>query len=226
MDGYQKEGNMFVCDFCQQTYEDGLIYTVGEHLADASYAMRQHILQVHGGVLQALIQLDRHETGLSEVQQQLLSYFAGHLKDDEIAERMGIRPVTVRNHRFKLREKKRQAEKFLAIMTLLEKNIDEGEVPMIIHDERFDISEEERQKVLANFLDEKGLAKQIPKKEKRKIILLQELIKRFDRQRNYTEKEVNQVITTMFSDYVSIRRYLVDYGLLARTLDGAVYWVV
>ena len=71
-------------------------------------------------LLNALLSLSREQTGLSESQQEILSLFAQGLSDAVIAQRLGISNSTVRNHRFKLKEKERQAKVFLSIMAHLE----------------------------------------------------------------------------------------------------------
>lgn len=50
--------------------------------------------------------------GLSEVQLELLRMLAEGCTDKEIAAQKRVSPSTVRNHRFKLREKERQARLF------------------------------------------------------------------------------------------------------------------
>lgn len=98
------------------------------------------------------------------------------------------------------------------------------EISIANYDERFKIKDQEREKVLKTFLDDEGKIKQFPRKEKSKIILLQYLSERFSEQRTYTEKELNQVIKEVFDDYVTLRRYLIEYGLMARTHNGEKYW--
>lgn len=39
----------------------------------------------------------------------------------------------------------------------------------------------------------------------------------------YSEKEINQWLDNFHKDYAMLRRFLVDYGYLTRTKDGAVY---
>jgi len=39
---------------------------------------------------------------------------------------------------------------------------------------------------------------------------------------NYDEKEVNVIVGKFFNDYASLRRYLVDEGLLSR--EHGMYW--
>lgn len=224
--GYYKEGPAFCCLYCEAAFEEGLIYPAGEVYQTAEHAMKQHVLQQHGSPLQALLALNKRYTGLSEHQNELLHYFASHLADKEIAEKMGISSSTIRNHRFKLREKERQAETFLAIMELINKPD-----PFTIHkgatmvDERYAITEEERAKVLATFIDANGRVKSLPTKEKRKIIILQEVIKKFEANQNYTEKEVNEILKQIFDDHVTVRRYLIEYGFMKRSSDCQNYWL-
>ncbi|MDF2700621.1 MAG: transcriptional regulator, partial [Haloplasmataceae bacterium] len=48
---------------------------------------------------------------------------------------------------------------------------------------------------------------------------------RFDSSKVYDEKAVNEIIKAIFNDFVTIRRYLIEYGFLARTQDCKEYWV-
>ncbi|WP_423244950.1 LuxR C-terminal-related transcriptional regulator [Hathewaya massiliensis] len=60
--------------------------------------------------------------GISQIQRELLVLMASGLTDKEIAKRQGVAQSTVRNHRYKLREKEKQARLFLAIMELIASN--------------------------------------------------------------------------------------------------------
>lgn len=67
----------------------------------------------------------------------------------------------------------------------------------------------------------------IPKKEKNKILVLQivlEMLK--DKSLEFTEKELNEAIKEIYSDYSLIRRYLVDYKFLERDNYGRMYKIV
>lgn len=89
------------------------------------------------------------------------------------------------------------------------------------------ITVEEREKVLAVYFKD-GFDKQIdvfPSKEKKKIIILEQICTRFEPQRTYTEKEVNELLKPIYQDYVSIRRYLVEYGFMDRSTDCTAYWL-
>jgi len=65
-----------------------------------------------------------------------------------------------------------------------------------------------------------------PPKEKRKYILLCMMVHLFDEHKKYTEIEINEIIKPIYHDYVTIRRYLVEYQFLNRLNDGSEYWLV
>ena len=52
-----------------------------------------------------------------------------------------------------------------------------------------------------------------------------QILKRFEAKRRYTQREVNEILATAAEDYTTLCRYMVDYGFLGRTRDGAEYWV-
>ena len=176
--------------------------------------------------VEALLRLSRSVTGLTEVQEALLPLLAEGRKDDEIAAALKITPSTVRNHRFRLREKKRQAEMFLKVMATLP--MEEHRTPVhegaTMVDDRYPVSAEEERKILENHLTPEGAVKVFPAREKKKIVVLRHIAKRFLPGRNYSEKEVNVILGRLHGDYVTLRRYLIEYGFLDRTRDGSAYF--
>jgi ArsR family transcriptional regulator, arsenate/arsenite/antimonite-responsive transcriptional repressor len=72
-------------------------------------------------------------------------------------------------------------------------------------------------KVLRAFLVDGRLAS-IPSQEKKREVILRFLVDRcFGEDRAYPEKEVNQRLALYHPDVASLRRYLVDTGLMARS---------
>ncbi len=59
-------------------------------------------------------------------------------------------------------------------------------------------------------------------KQQDKRLVLEYLATKFETERDYTEKEVNVLLTAwhIFADFALLRRYLFDYGLLDRERDG------
>lgn len=65
----------------------------------------------------------------------------------------------------------------------------------------------------------------IPKKEKNKLEVLNELIQLFEMNKQYNEKEINELLKSVYPDFAILRRYLVDYKYLNRTQDCMTYFV-
>jgi len=62
-------------------------------------------------------------------------------------------------------------------------------------------------------------------KEKRKIIVLTEIAEQFQKDSKYSEAELNQTLKSNFEDFVTLRRYLIEYGFMDRTTDCSEYWL-
>jgi hypothetical protein len=89
-----------------------------------------------------------------------------------------------------------------------------------------DAKQEDVRKVLKNFLNADGSLKQIPPMGNKLLIVLNFIVDVFAYDTNYTEKEVNTILRRFHVDTAALRRYLVDYGLMAREGDGSRYWRV
>ena len=77
------------------------------------------------------------------------------------------------------------------------------------------------QKVLRDFMQD-GRFIRIPAQHKKRDVLLRFLLKLFEPDRRYAEKEVNLIIADYHDDFVTFRRELVDGGWMAR--EGGIYW--
>lgn len=226
----------YVCLLCNEGFENGMIYSMDGLLYEAKKAVVRHIENTHISVFDYLIQMDKKYTGLSEHQKVLLQYFKKGLSDKGIVKELnGGSPSTIRNHRFKLKEKEKQAKVFLTLMNLLHDSSDQKreyqfvdfhkEAKMV--DERYVITETEKAKVLSTYFKEglDGKLDTFPSKEKRKLIVLQNIITRFERNKTYSEKEVNEILKSIYNDYATIRRYLIEYGFMNRNKDCTEYRV-
>ena len=85
---------------------------------------------------------------------------------------------------------------------------------------------EDVRRVLKNFLNPDGSLKQIPLQGNKVLIILNFIVDAFAYDANYTEKEVNSILRRFHVDTATLRRYLVDNGLMARESDGTRYWRV
>lgn len=79
--------------------------------------------------------------------------------------------------------------------------------------------------ILRNFLDINGKLTGFPAKRKMKIFALFYLAEKFEAGKNYTEREVNDVLLSWhtFADPATLRRELYDYRFLDRSQDGKAY---
>ncbi|BAQ11150.1 transcriptional regulator [Bacillus sp. OxB-1] len=232
--GYREEANSYTCLLCGEEIEKGIIYPVDGIFYEAERYIRIHIERTHQSVFEYLLNLDKKLTGLTDHQNLLLRHFYEGKSDKEIQTEMGIGSTsTIRHHRFSLKEKERQAKTFLAIMELLKEKDQYAPAFVPPHktakmvDDRYAVTEEERREIVQKFLPEgtQGRLTKFPPKEKQRYIVLREMAKRFDRDTTYTEHEVNQMLESMYDDYIKIRRYLIEYGFLGRKPDGSQYWL-
>jgi len=63
----------------------------------------------------------------------------------------------------------------------------------------------------------------VPAKRTRCRQLLDEVAQAFEPGRRYPEPVVNEILRSVFDDYCTLRRYLVDEAFLSRTAAGT-YW--
>ena len=176
-----KEGK-YICLICGEDFSDDNI--------------NNHILK-HGNPIERLLLLDKKYTGVTEIQKEFLTMVSNKFSDKEIAMNLACAESTVRNMRFALRERARQARAFLAVMELAEEKI-----PIIT------------QPKLRVF----------PAKEEKRKALLPRFAALFEPNKEYTEIEVKKIIKTIYEDDATVRRYLIDYGYLNRTNDGSKYY--
>ena len=83
---------------------------------------------------------------------------------------------------------------------------------------------EDARKVLAAHLNPDGTIKQIPAQAGKLKVILDYVIGVFEAEKIYTEKEVNTLLARFNKDTSSLRRYLVEAGMLKRERDGSRYW--
>jgi hypothetical protein len=86
------------------------------------------------------------------------------------------------------------------------------------------VMKEDARKVLASHLNPDGSIKQIPSQAGKKKVILEYVVTAFEVGKTYTEREVNLLLVRFNKDTSSLRRYLVDAGMLKRERDGSKYW--
>lgn len=83
---------------------------------------------------------------------------------------------------------------------------------------------DEQKKVLRAYLKPDGSLREIPLQPKKLSVILEYVLPAFEKDRRYTEKEINAALARFHADTAALRRGLVDEGKLQRTADGRQYW--
>ncbi len=79
-------------------------------------------------------------------------------------------------------------------------------------------------KVVKDFVRKDGSLKTIPAQRKKLEAILRYVVKAFDVNKRYSEKKVNEILSSYHEDTASLRRELVGYGLMKREGGGGEYW--
>lgn len=150
---------------------------------------------------------------------------------EELAHRLNLAASTVSFHLKKLEAAglvNQKKEQYYIIYTIndnlfkltLREIVDSEDLEKYIQNERI---EKYRQKVLKIFF-KKGKLIQLPVQRKKKMIVLDEFVKKFKAGKKYTEENVNSIITESYGDYCTIRRLLIEEGIMKR--EKQTYWLI
>ena len=237
---FNSQADKYICNICGREFENGEIFKIGNRYFDANRMVKIHIQNEHEDMLQILSAYDKKYTGITENQKELLDMIYSGMTDNEIAGKTGVAPATIRHQRFVFREKAKQAKLYLAIYEIAlqgaknsikppdktDEIIDVHKGAKMIDDRYFTTKSEEEKIIQAMFSSLSPLKlKTFSAKEKKKIVILKKISEQFDRNRRYSEKELNSIIKEIFGDFATIRRYLIEYGFMERTNDCKEYWI-
>ena len=78
-------------------------------------------------------------------------------------------------------------------------------------------------KVLQTYLDGDRI-RDLPTRRKKKLVVLTWLANQIETGVRYSEREISERLEYYNEDYAALRRYLVDFGFMAR--EKGVYWRV
>lgn len=145
----------------------------------------------------------------------------------ELSEQLGLTPPTVSHHLRRLTElgivsaaaRAQSVQYTLDLSALRETTKLTGAAGAGVEGPSLHVPESaadrERVKVLHDFFDGERL-KQIPAQRKKRVIVLEHLLGRFEPGREYPERTVNDLLRAAHDDVATLRRELVDYGYLNR----------
>lgn len=147
---------------------------------------------------------------------------------ERLAERLNLTPSTISFHLKKLEDAGivySKKDQYYQVYYLVE-NILKENILDLIKDEspeaalQTERDENYRKKVIESFF-EYGKLKNIPAQRKKRLIILQEILKEFEADKKYSEKEVNLIIANFHDDFCTLRREMISEELMAR--EGSLY---
>jgi len=150
---------------------------------------------------------------------------------ERLARRLDISAPTASFHLKKLEEigmVTSRKEQYYAVYSLCREVLDFNALDAVLD---FGINEDAqalrdetyKQGVLSAFF-EHGKLKTIPAQLKKKGIVLAEIVKVFEKNREYTEKEVNLIMADFNEDFAALRRYMIEFRLMVR--ENGIYTVI
>jgi hypothetical protein len=151
---------------------------------------------------------------------------------EELADILQLGPSTVSHHLARLAKAglvSARAESYYNYYRL-EKNTLEAIASQLLSEEVFPgiptpgEAADYDQKTLRHFLRQDGSLKTIPAQRKKLAVILRHIVKIFEPGLEYSEKEVNQMLSRFHNDTASLRRELVGSRLLER--EKGLYWRV
>jgi hypothetical protein len=77
------------------------------------------------------------------------------------------------------------------------------------------------QKILSTFV-ENGRITQIPARRKKQFVIMKWVVEHFEYEMRYPEADLNEHLKALHHDFASLRRYLIDYKMMAR--EKNIYW--
>jgi len=148
-----------------------------------------------------------------------------------LAERMQLTPATVSFHMKKLQAAglvDARKEQYYTVYSLRKEafamTIRELVLPEEGSADNAEALREEmyRRKVIKSFMPH-GFCETMPAQVKKRLIIYEEIMKLFETGKTYSEKEVNEIISTIHADFCTVRRAFVGMGWMSR--EKGVYTV-
>lgn len=140
-----------------------------------------------------------------------------------LAERIGLSPSTISFHLKKLLNANivsSKKEQYYTVYSLNEEILSRNLKDLIVDNRKEEEilnqrEEEYRKKIIDSFFKYDKLM-EIPVQKKKRQIVLEKIVESFEKNREYTEREVNLIIADFHDDFCTIRRDLIGFNLMER----------
>ena len=143
---------------------------------------------------------------------------------EKIACELSLTPATICYHLKKMESAgvvNCSRSQFYIIYSLNREIFNKPLFELIKKDEQIvDTEEKYKKEVISNFF-KYGRLTHIPTQRKKREIVLAEILEQFDFDREYPEKEVNEIILRYHEDFCTIRREMIAFGMMTR--DHEIY---
>ncbi|MFF3023148.1 metalloregulator ArsR/SmtB family transcription factor [Gottfriedia sp. NPDC057948] len=142
----------------------------------------------------------------------------GHLSGQEIASKLSLKPSTITHHMSKLREVgliKERRDKNTIYFSLNTKILEMNAKAIFTvgtggdSNMEMSVTDSERSSIINNFFTKEGKLKIYPAQRKKKLVVLEHMIKGLEFGRVYQEKEINEYLKEYHEDYATLRRELI-----------------
>lgn len=151
---------------------------------------------------------------------------------EELAALLDLKPSTVSHHLSKLSKVglvSAKTESYYNVYQLDKKALEEKSRSLFSQEKMtasvadVDVDAYDR-KVITDFTRKDGSLKTIPAQRKKLDAVLRYVVKAFKVGKRYSEKQVNEILSTYHADTASLRRELVGAKLMMREGGGGEYW--
>lgn len=181
---------------------------MGNHTAEANLEARARFFKALGHPVRLLIL-------------NLLEAKPRH--GEELAAILRLNPATISHHLSQLSEAgllKQEKDQYYQVYSLVEPVLNKTLLEVVHLPPKglaVEVKEDAyRDKVLRTFFH-LGRLKQFPAQLKKREIVLERIAEEFEPERDYPESEVNQILVDFNDDVASLRRGLVELGLMERS---------
>ena len=152
---------------------------------------------------------------------------------EQMAEMLGVRPSTVSHHLSKLSTVglvSARSESYYntyrletdVLESMSQRLLARDTMPAVTADVDMDAYD---RKVISTFCDSEGRILQFPAQRKKFEVLLRHAAGAFKPGRRYSEKQVSEMLSSFSDDTATLRRGLIDHGVMEREGGGGEYWL-
>jgi len=153
---------------------------------------------------------------------------------EELAALLKLKPPTISHHLSKLVEAglvNSRSESYYNVYQLDQSALEAKTRTMFSQQELSNVASEVDadaydKKVIKDYSRRDGTLKTLPSQRKKLEAILRYVVKAFDVEKRYSEKQVNEILARYHADTATLRRELVGFRLMQREGGGGEYWRV